>query len=774
MPEDDLWVNLSPYEKDRIIPEAFGETELGRDLLAQDYMLKQLTASLIYPEENIGREFWDRVYEIAAERYGTTQIPLNTFNKVWIVPEKAVVFAEGQMVYVIESHLKVMLEQDYLAMKQSNHVPWQGEMMEPNPLINVPEDLPPVIATQSPITTEIIRDVIIPEIEKEINEGENFAPLRQIFHSVILAKWYKTNLKESIINKEYVNKNKILGVDVEDKEIKYKIYEQYLMAFRKGVYNFVKEDYDPIMQQVLARKYFSGGSHMNPVITETRDRAMLNQVRPSGRLVRLAGEMLLSEEKIVPQEVTFDRAMLEASEKLTQNVDLLDRIANIMANLDVFTAEQMEVIQRYQLIGLYDRLLQQDELTPEGVVMRLFYDSSYILMYESAVSHLAEKKQISREAIKSVLSIGVQHWYESTGTALVFAGLDKNLGFDMQAEALDRARIQLDHLAEALGQSRAELPFEVAQGDARAMALPQFLSEIELADGEQGMEKFDLITLINPDLASWLEEEGPFESIQKLFEGIGQRAQQQTAVLISLDEETLTKSYPFFYDLLIRAGFEHITNMPDLVALRGVGFNAPYLFDRFLKEKGRKSRVLVGDVPAVQTLNVMIERLNAMMPKLGLQARKDDAKKLSFYFLKQGRNMLIESLLASPQLVDEVIDRHAPAETVPYATVKDELAALVLEQEESAVEPVTAESAQQAMVSTMEEPVGGIDFSLPITDIRTIGNYIVVPFDDEIQNLDALEINGLIPIIHTITPVTSLPFLLSELLDETEAPATSG
>ncbi len=31
--EQDLWVNLSPYEKDRIIPEAFGVTEMGRDLL---------------------------------------------------------------------------------------------------------------------------------------------------------------------------------------------------------------------------------------------------------------------------------------------------------------------------------------------------------------------------------------------------------------------------------------------------------------------------------------------------------------------------------------------------------------------------------------------------------------------------------------------------------------------------------------------------------------------------------------------------------------------
>ena len=57
IPEKDLWVNLSPYEKDRVIPKSFGLTEMGRDLLAEDYMLKQITASLIYPEDETGKKF---------------------------------------------------------------------------------------------------------------------------------------------------------------------------------------------------------------------------------------------------------------------------------------------------------------------------------------------------------------------------------------------------------------------------------------------------------------------------------------------------------------------------------------------------------------------------------------------------------------------------------------------------------------------------------------------------------------------------------------------
>ena len=69
---------------------------MGRDLLAEDYILKQITASLIYPEEQTGKQFWKRVYEEAAKKFGTTDIPVNTFNKVWIVPDHAKVYEHGK------------------------------------------------------------------------------------------------------------------------------------------------------------------------------------------------------------------------------------------------------------------------------------------------------------------------------------------------------------------------------------------------------------------------------------------------------------------------------------------------------------------------------------------------------------------------------------------------------------------------------------------------------------------------------------------------------
>ncbi len=50
------------------------------------------------------------------------------------------------------------------------------------------------------------------------------------------------------------------------------IYRQYLQAFKKGAYNYIKEEQDPVSKQVMPRKYFSGGvklagSAMTTVIT---------------------------------------------------------------------------------------------------------------------------------------------------------------------------------------------------------------------------------------------------------------------------------------------------------------------------------------------------------------------------------------------------------------------------------------------------------------------------------------------------------------------------
>ena len=248
IPEGDLWVNLSPYEKERITTRSLGLTELGRDLLAQDYILKQLTASLIYPEKDLGREFWSKVYAKAQQQFGTTDIPVNTFNKVWILPNQAQVFENGAAAYVTRSTLKVMLDEDYLALQKHADVGTQLNASANTQEINN-------------LGSQIVRQIVLPEIEKEVNTGKNFAPIRQIYQALILAKWYKETIQNGLLDAVYTNKMKTAGVNLADPAVKAQIYNRYLQAYKKGVFNYIKEDATSGGQSI-PRKYFSGGTEM--------------------------------------------------------------------------------------------------------------------------------------------------------------------------------------------------------------------------------------------------------------------------------------------------------------------------------------------------------------------------------------------------------------------------------------------------------------------------------------------------------------------------------
>ncbi|MBF0594672.1 MAG: hypothetical protein HQL22_06865, partial [Candidatus Omnitrophica bacterium] len=278
--EDDLWVNLSPYEHDRMITNELGKTELGRDMLAQDYVLKQLTASLMYPEKDLGKAFWDKVYAKVQENFGAVEIPVDTFNKVWITADKAKVLERHHGGYIVDAHLKVMLEEDYVA-TSNNALPTRGHVAPPVEQVARGAVSPSTLPTPQPMNTKALqgstvtpndpavlvkqatREIIIPEIEKEVNQGQNFAPLRQMFYAMILATWYKAALKDALLNQVYTDKGKIDGVLSNDLMVKEKIYAQYLEAFKKGVFNYIKEDVDVLTQEAIPRKYFSGGIPKN-------------------------------------------------------------------------------------------------------------------------------------------------------------------------------------------------------------------------------------------------------------------------------------------------------------------------------------------------------------------------------------------------------------------------------------------------------------------------------------------------------------------------------
>ncbi len=316
VPEKDLWVNLSPKENERVMADDLSRTDVGSAMLAQDYILKQVTASLMYPEKDLGRRFWDEIYKRAYAQFGNTNMPVDTFNKVWIMPAEATVYQNGNDAFVGRAQLKVMLESDFEAAKG-------------------------VVSRQAAADIElakgVVRSVILPVLEKEVNEGRNFAPLRQVFHSMILAGWYKNALKESLLARVYANTNKVSGIEIPEKDAREKVYAQYMEAYQKGVYNYVKEELDRNTNEAVPHKYFSGG------ITELSvdpGKADVSQVDFKGASTKQsyrldvstdgAQELSRADQKVLDGAKTIIESLLTES---YQNGDITDTVyKNALAN----------------------------------------------------------------------------------------------------------------------------------------------------------------------------------------------------------------------------------------------------------------------------------------------------------------------------------------------------------------------------------------------------------------------------------------------------------
>jgi hypothetical protein len=267
IPQKDLWVNLSPYEQNRIAPDNLSHTALGNEFLNQDYLLKKLAASLTYPETEAGKKYWYEINSTPLAALGgssTTALqgrPLgatshgalragaqSSFTKVWIVPDQIKVFEDNDKAFIASCRLKVLTEQDYNFSQGSG-----------------------VLKSNDNVTA--FRTHILPLIEKEVNEGKNFASLRQAINSLVLAIWFKGKLKDAVLNKVYADKALTKGIEINDPAAKQKIYEQYLKVFEKGVYDYIKRGwtgtgtgspargsvYVPGAGKITTRRYFSGG-----------------------------------------------------------------------------------------------------------------------------------------------------------------------------------------------------------------------------------------------------------------------------------------------------------------------------------------------------------------------------------------------------------------------------------------------------------------------------------------------------------------------------------
>lgn len=267
-PTQDLWVNLSPYEKEKMIPESLAKLDIGKDLLLEDYLLKQLTSFMTNPKTAQGKRYWQRVNQAALDIAGTTNVPIETACKVWIVPDVAKVseLIEKEAadntkiskirVFVTQAKLKVLMEEDYFAVKQNNQSRANSSSQVKNILKQVNQE-----------AQRIFKEEILGQIEQQVNTSLAFAPLRQLYYSLILAAYFKEKLQSHPLYQAYIAKEKSSPIAITNSaQVKEKVFDAYLKSVEQGVYNTVDDtNFRKNERKQRIRKYFSGGMHFNSV-----------------------------------------------------------------------------------------------------------------------------------------------------------------------------------------------------------------------------------------------------------------------------------------------------------------------------------------------------------------------------------------------------------------------------------------------------------------------------------------------------------------------------
>lgn len=206
--KEDLWVNLSPYEEDRVIDDELSRTELGIDLVAQDYVLKLLSSSLTHPDTSLGKAYW------GMNNRKSIIENTNVLGKIWISPDSAEVLEYSNGALVTLSQLKVESQ------------------------------------------SRVVNELICPSVKKDVNSGKNFSTLRQLYCSLILAQWFKQKFFQSYY-KNYIHSNNVKGFEISGTRKKENIYQMYLESFKKGSYNIIQKN------KFQNREYFSGGWKMS-------------------------------------------------------------------------------------------------------------------------------------------------------------------------------------------------------------------------------------------------------------------------------------------------------------------------------------------------------------------------------------------------------------------------------------------------------------------------------------------------------------------------------
>jgi hypothetical protein len=265
LPPSKFWVNLNPDQPDRIIDADLGRTDVGRVLLQADFQMKKTVARLIHPDTPAGAQFWQ---QLQSGPDGNVCLSM----RQWIVPSTATVHASGNELYILDAPLSVKLESDYFKTR--------GATQQAGVSCRAQE------TSIEQHNEAVFRSVILPQVEKAVNEAPEYADLRRVYLSRIAAEWYRQRAASQPTTYSRLIDQEDIGPWVSKQSWNPKdIFNEYVQSYKNGEFNVTHQTQQG--NKILTYTYVYGGVDFTRAPQhDVGDKAFLSQWKGLSRRVQ--------------------------------------------------------------------------------------------------------------------------------------------------------------------------------------------------------------------------------------------------------------------------------------------------------------------------------------------------------------------------------------------------------------------------------------------------------------------------------------------------------
>lgn len=243
--DNKFWVNLNPWEADRIIDNELEQSDVGRIMLEADLRMKKDFSNYENPCTNeTGKALWDLLDKkrealaqqcmsnFPGEVRNVDSIRFRPVTRHWIIPDKVYAYTNGSQIYIINSTLTISSE------PIADHSAFELKDQDIGTLSNgCLEELNRSAKEYGEYYKDLNDHMILPYVISDVNNAERYEDLRNVYTALALAQWYKS----SITSRRDIFRGNLTSLDINIQKALESwnaedIWNEYVISFRNGEY----------------------------------------------------------------------------------------------------------------------------------------------------------------------------------------------------------------------------------------------------------------------------------------------------------------------------------------------------------------------------------------------------------------------------------------------------------------------------------------------------------------------------------------------------------